>query len=61
MLTELQSPELYMYNLKNNKIWFISISRLRLDSKKPKMALCGVTFGIINLYLQDEQICFQKF
>ena len=39
MLTELESLELYMHNLKINKIWFISISLLWLDSKKMKMAL----------------------
>lgn len=28
MLTELESLELYMYNLKINKIWFISMSEI---------------------------------
>ena len=38
MLTEPESLELYLCNWKINKIWFISISLLWLDSKKPKMA-----------------------
>ena len=61
MLTELEPLELYVYILKIKKIWFISISLLWLDSKNPKIAVCGVKFGIINLYLQSEQSCFQRF
>ena len=61
MLTELESLELYICNLKINKIRFTNISLLWLDSKKPKMALCSVKFGIINLCLQSEQGCLQRF
>ena len=44
-----------MYNLKVNKIWFISILLLWFDPKIPKMVLCGVEFEIISLCLQNEQ------
>ena len=46
MLTELESLELYTNRLKINKIWFIRITHFRLDSKKPKTALCGVNYGM---------------
>ena len=59
-MTDLESPELYMYNLKIHKIWFISLF-LWLDSKKLKMALWGVKLGIINLCLHSENSCFQRF
>ena len=61
MLTGLEPLELCVYNLKIKKIWFISISLLWLDSKNSKIAVCGVKFGIINLCLQSEQSCFQRF
>ena len=61
MLTELQSPELYMHNSKINKKWLVSILLLQLDSREPKMVHCGVKFGVINLYLQIEQSCFRRF
>ena len=61
MLTELEFLDLYVHNSKVNKIWFISILPLCLDTKKSKMVLCQVKFGIINLCLQSEQSCFQTF
>ena len=59
MLTELESLGFYIYNLKINKIWFISIAFLWLNSKKPKLALRGEL--LIYVCNVSEQSCFQIF
>ena len=50
-----------MYHIKSIKIRFLSISLLWIDCKNPKMALCGVNSGIMNLCLQSKESCFEIF